>query len=72
MKVKTKRALDIAVQYCIENDKSFEFATQYLQDVCDVDFECATNYLIKILMGNYITFFILVIFFILVYYKPND
>ena len=45
MKTETKAKLEIAKQYCDDNDKSTEFMIQYMQDVAGVDHDCVMNYL---------------------------
>ena len=47
MKTETKAKLEIAKQYCDDNDKSTEFMIQYMQDIAGVDFDCVMNYLRK-------------------------
>lgn len=45
MKEQTKACLEMAMDYCDENDKSTEFMLQYMQDVCGVDLDCVINFL---------------------------
>ena len=45
MKNKTRQLLEIAQQFCDENDKSTEFMIQYMQDVCKVSHDTVINYL---------------------------
>ena len=43
MKAETK--LDVAYEYCVENDKSTEFMLQYLQDVAGVSLDAVLKYI---------------------------
>jgi hypothetical protein len=47
MKNKTKLLLNIAYEYCEENNKSTEFMMEYMQDSANVDLDCVMNYLFK-------------------------
>ena len=43
----TKAKLDIAYQFCEDNDKSTEFMLEFMQDMAKVDLDCVINYLQK-------------------------
>ena len=45
MKKETKRALKLAYDYCIYNDKSGAFMLQYMQDVAKVNLATVIKYL---------------------------
>lgn len=45
MKDITKSNLREAQKYCEDNDKSFGFMVQYMQDTCGVSFDCAMKFL---------------------------
>ena len=41
----TKQKLQIAQEYCDENDKSTEFMLEFMQDYANVDLDCVMNFL---------------------------
>jgi len=45
MKATTRARLQAAMDWCDENDKSTEFMIQYMQDMVNVPFDCAMNFL---------------------------
>jgi hypothetical protein len=47
MKESTKIILKNAWDYCIEQDKSTEFAIQYMMDTANVSHDCIMNWLYK-------------------------
>ncbi len=47
MKEQTRASLEMAMDYCDENDKSTPFMLQYMQDMANVDLDCVLNFLEK-------------------------
>ena len=47
MKDITKTKLEMAYNYCNDNNKSTAFMLQYMQDYASVDMDCVMNFLEK-------------------------
>jgi len=45
MKTKTRQLLEMAQQFCDENDKSTEFMIQYMQDFAHCSFDTVIKFL---------------------------
>lgn len=47
MKAETKAKLQSAYDDCVKENRSFAYILEYLQDVCDVDFDCASKFVMN-------------------------